>query len=89
MSEELLRLIYQKVKQKFSGIDARHWIWIDFFKIEKSGFKYFKWQIENDDELHANHDTESPDDIADYIYDKLSENAIFNNFCQDWYNFLN
>ena len=69
-TEAFLRLVYGELKLQFSDYSKTHWIWVDYFKDEESGFNYFKDQFENDKDCSYTKDIdyylgyESLDDLA-------------------------
>ena len=90
MAEKFLKAIYENLRDKFNGISKKSWIWADFFDNEKTGFDYFKEQIENDADFSylkedCDFDDELAYDVASEIASKLRANDFFNMRVQSYY----
>jgi hypothetical protein len=76
-----MREIYNLVKKHFEeNYSKKHWINIDFFTDEETGFEYFKQQIEQDKDYN-NTDFKSLDEndievISNKIIEKLEDGDL-------------
>ncbi len=82
-----MREIYSLVKKHFEeNYSKKHWINIDFFKEEKSGFEYFKQQIEQDKDYNKTDfnclDENDIEVIAQEIIEKLEDGDLFGKVIQ-------
>jgi hypothetical protein len=85
--DDFIYNVYKHVRCIFSDIDKDNWIWVDLFKYETIGFKYFKSNIEGDEDydciseiLKEINNLEDLNDYAIEIAEDISSKLMKNNF---------